>query len=44
MIKTYSNENDTILDMTCCDKHLGELSIIQKRQYIGIDINDTYLK
>lgn len=43
MIKTYSNENDTILDMTCCDKHLGDLSINLKRKYIGIDINDTYL-
>tara|TARA_Y100001972_G_scaffold118343_1_gene158344 strand:- start:788 stop:1462 length:675 start_codon:yes stop_codon:yes gene_type:complete len=44
MIKTYSNENDTILDMTCCDKNLGKLSTDLKRKYIGVDISDEYLK
>tara|TARA_R100001015_G_C4580524_1_gene137079 strand:- start:118 stop:795 length:678 start_codon:yes stop_codon:yes gene_type:complete len=43
MIKTYSNENDTILDMTCCDKGVGNISCELKRNYIGIDISDKYL-
>ena len=44
MIKTYSNENDLILDMTCCDKGLGNIASNLKRKYIGIDISDEYLK
>lgn len=44
MIKTYSNENDVILDMTCCDKNLGKLATTLKRKYIGVDISDEYLK
>ena len=44
MIKTYSNENDTILDMTCCDKNLGNLTTNLNRDYIGVDISDEYLK
>ena len=43
MIKTYSNENDLILDMTCCDKNNGNICIKLNRNYIGIDISDTYL-
>ena len=43
MIKTYSNENDTILDMTCCDKNLGDISKKLNRKYIGIDISDEFL-
>ena len=43
MIKTYSNENDTILDMTCCDKNLGDISTKLNRKYIGIDISDEFL-
>jgi len=38
-IKTYSNENDTILDMTCCNKFVGNIATELKRQYIGVDIN-----
>jgi len=38
-IKTYSNENDTILDMTCHNKYVGDRSKILNRNYIGIDIN-----
>jgi len=44
MILTYSNEDDTVLDMTCCDKNLGDISVNLKRKYIGIDISDEYLK
>ena len=44
MIKTYSNENDLVLDMTCCDKGLGNITTNLKRKYIGIDISDEFLK
>ena len=37
-IKTYSNENDTILDMTCCNKYVGNRCITLNRNYIGVDI------
>lgn len=43
MVKTYSNENDTILDMTCCDKHLGDLVLKLNRKYIGVDISDEFI-
>ena len=44
MIKTYSNENDLILDMTCCDRNNGNICIDLKRNYIGIDISDVYIE
>ena len=37
-IKTYSNEYDTILDMTCCNKYVGNRCIELNRNYIGVDI------
>jgi site-specific DNA-methyltransferase (adenine-specific) len=37
-IKTYSNENDTILDMTCCNNMVGDRCYKLNRNYIGIDI------
>lgn len=43
MIKTYSNEDDVILDMTCCDKGLGDIATDLNRKYIGIDISDKYI-
>ncbi len=39
-IKTYSNEGDTILDMTCHNKIVGERSELLKRNYIGIDLEE----
>ena len=39
-IKTYSNEKDTILNMTCCNKIVGDLAIKLNRNYIGVDINE----
>ena len=39
-IKTYTNENNTILDMTCCNKYVGERCDKLKRNYIGVDINE----
>lgn len=38
-IKTYSNENDTILDMTCHNNYVGDRCEILNRNYIGVDIN-----
>tara|TARA_R110000822_G_scaffold62207_1_gene153350 strand:- start:188 stop:910 length:723 start_codon:yes stop_codon:yes gene_type:complete len=38
-IKTYSNENDTILDMTCHNDYVGNRCEILNRNYIGVDIN-----
>tara|TARA_R110000851_G_C13054278_1_gene563383 strand:+ start:771 stop:1466 length:696 start_codon:yes stop_codon:yes gene_type:complete len=43
MILTYSNENDLLLDMTCCDKNNGNIAEELKRNYIGVDISDEYL-
>ena len=37
-IKTYSNENDTILDFTCHNKTVGNRCEILNRNYIGIDL------
>jgi len=39
-IKTYTNEGDTILDMTCHNKIVGERSKLLKRNYIGIDLEE----
>ena len=37
-IKTYSNEGDTILDMTCHNNFVGNRCELLKRNYIGIDL------
>ena len=37
-IKTYSNENDLILDMTCCNKYVGNRCLLLNRNYIGVDL------
>ena len=38
-IKTYSNQNDTILDMTCHTNYVGNRCEVLKRNYIGVDLN-----
>ena len=38
-IKTYSNEGDNILDMTCCNNYVGDRCKLLNRNYLGIDIN-----
>ena len=43
MIKTYSNKSETVLDMTCCDRGLGNIATNLNRNYIGVDISDEYL-
>jgi DNA modification methylase len=37
-IKTYTNENDTILDMTCHNNYVGDRCKILNRNYIGVDL------
>lgn len=39
-IKTYSNEDDTVLDLTCYDKSIGTVVESLSRNYIGVEIND----
>jgi DNA modification methylase len=43
-IKTYSNEGDTILDMTCCDRYVGDRAEALNRNYIGVDLNMDFLE
>ena len=38
-LKTYSNENDTVLDMTCHSGYVGDRCEILNRNYIGVDLN-----
>ncbi len=40
-IKTYTNEDDTILDMTCHASYVGNRSELLKRNYIGVDLEIT---
>ena len=37
-IKTYSNEGDIVLDMTCHNNYVGDRCNILNRNYLGIDI------
>ena len=39
-IKTYTNENNLILDMCCNNEVVGKLCNELKRNYIGVDINE----
>jgi site-specific DNA-methyltransferase (adenine-specific) len=41
-IKTYSNENDTILDNCMGSGSTGIACINTKRNFIGIEINEEY--
>ncbi len=41
-IKTYSNENDTVLDFTCHNKFSGDRCKELNRNFIGIDIKFDY--
>ena len=43
-IKTYTNEDDSILDMTCHNNYVGDRCKILKRNYIGIDIDLKLIK
>jgi len=38
-IKTYTNENDSVLDMTCYSDVVGNVVVGLNRRYTGVDIN-----
>ena len=38
-IKTYTNETESVLDMTCCNEFVGDRCKLLNRNYLGIDIN-----
>ena len=38
-IKTYSNQGDTVLDMTCHNQYVGDRCLLLDREYIGVDID-----
>lgn len=40
-IKTYTNEDDTILDMCCNNEIVGDICDDLKRNYIGVDLTLT---
>lgn len=42
-IKTYSNKEDYVLDMTCCNNYVANRCNILERNYIGVDLNPTIL-
>ena len=42
LIKTYSNENETILDNTMGSGSTGIACVNTKRNFIGIELNDDY--
>tara|TARA_R110000868_G_C10647346_1_gene744647 strand:- start:34 stop:723 length:690 start_codon:yes stop_codon:yes gene_type:complete len=43
MIKTYSNENDLVLDLTCSDGQSGIACKKINRKYIGVDISESMI-
>jgi site-specific DNA-methyltransferase (adenine-specific) len=42
-IKTYTNENDKVLDLTCHSYHVGNRCRLLNRDYTGIDINLLFI-
>ena len=44
IIKTYTNENDIVLDLTCSNATSGLACKNLNRKYIGVDINSNMIK
>ena len=44
LIKTYTNENETVLDFTMGSGTTGVACINTNRNFIGIELNDNYFK
>jgi len=43
LIKSYTNEGDMILDMTCHSDYVGKIISKINRNYIGVDINEIVI-
>ena len=43
-IKTYTNEEDNILDITCYDALTGKRAKLLNRKYTGIDLEPKIIK
>ena len=44
LIKTYTNENDTVLDNCMGSGTTGIACVNTKRNFIGIELNEEYFK
>ena len=44
LIKTYTNENETVLDFTMGSGSTGVACINTNRNFIGVELDDTYFK
>ena len=44
LIKTFSNENDTIVDLTMGSGSTGIACVNTNRNFIGIEMDETYFK
>jgi site-specific DNA-methyltransferase (adenine-specific) len=44
LVRTYSNEGDTILDFTCGSGSTGVACVIEKRNFIGIEQDEHYVE
>ena len=42
LIKTYTNENETVLDFTMGSGSTGVACVNTKRNFIGIELDDKY--
>ena len=44
LIKTYTNENETVLDFTMGSGSTGVACVNTKRNFIGIELDDKYFE
>ena len=44
LVKTYTNENETVLDFTMGSGSTGVACVNTKRNFIGIELDDNYFE